>query len=75
MADPKRVHVLPTDDGWETRKEGAERASSRHETKAEAVDRGRELAEAAKGQLLVHGKSGKIQEERTYRKDPPETPG
>lgn len=36
MADKKNIHTVPTDDGWVNRREGAKRASSTHDTKAEA---------------------------------------
>jgi hypothetical protein len=70
MADKRRVHVTPKGDNWAVQREGAKKASGVHDTKKEAVDQGRNLAKQDKGQLLIHGKDGKIQEERTYRKDP-----
>ena len=36
MVDKKNIHTVPTDDGWANRREGAKRASSTHDTKAEA---------------------------------------
>jgi hypothetical protein len=45
-------------------------ASGRFDTKKEAVERSRELANKQKGRLVVHKQDGTIQEERTYRKDP-----
>lgn len=70
MADRRRVHVTHDTSGWKVAREGAARASARCDTKAEAVQRGRDLAKGDAGQLLIHGKNGRIQEERTYRNDP-----
>lgn len=70
MAHRRRVHVTHDSGGWKVAREGAERASARCGTKAEAVQRGRDLARRDAGQLLIHGKDGRIQEERTYRNDP-----
>lgn len=42
MADKKNIHTVPvpvpvpTEDGWANRREGGQRASSTHDTKAEA---------------------------------------
>jgi uncharacterized protein YjbJ (UPF0337 family) len=57
------------DGGWKVQAEGADRASSVHRTKAEAVAAGKELARRqAPSQLLVYKKDGlEVQEEQTYR--------
>jgi hypothetical protein len=54
--------------GWKVY-EGADRASSVHRTRAEAVAAGKELARRqAPSQLLVYKKDGlEVQEEQTYR--------
>jgi len=70
MADKKRIHVTPKGDDWAVQREGGKKASGVHDRKKEAIEQGRNLAKQDKGQLLIHGKDGKIQEERTYRKDP-----
>lgn len=64
------------DDSWKVKKEGSERASSAHGTKAEAsqtaFERGRKTPNS---QVKVHGMDGKIQEERTYGNNPEKYPG
>jgi len=72
MASRKTYHVTPNQDGgWNVKGQGASRASSTHDTKADAVDRGRELAKSQPlGQLVIHKQDGTIQTEYTYRKDP-----
>lgn len=68
----KVYHVTPAGDGdWKVKREGASRADSVHEGKADAVDRAKDLAkEASLGQIIIHGQDGKIKTEHTYGKDP-----
>lgn len=71
MRDERRIHVTKHDDGWKVKREGAERAIEVTDTKASAIERGREIAGKEGGQLIIHKeKRNEIQEERTYRKDP-----
>lgn len=59
--------VVARDDDWAVMKEGADRATSVHETKREAVERGRELAKGqAPSQLVVYKQDGEVQETLTY---------
>jgi len=60
-------HVTPSEKGWIVKKEGAQRASSVHTTKAEAVKISRALARTKpNGTLVIHGKDGTIQSKDTY---------
>jgi hypothetical protein len=65
-------HVTPAPGGdWQVKREGAERADSVHEDKSDAVARARELGRASNyGQVIVHGRDGKIQTEHTFGGDP-----
>jgi len=56
------------DGGWQVQAEGASRATSVHQTKAEAVAAGKKLARSkSPSQLLVYKQDGfEVQEERTY---------
>lgn len=56
----KNQHVVPYGDKWAVKSEGSRRVTSVFETKREAIDAGRELAERYGQELLVHGKSGQI---------------
>jgi len=64
--------VTPRTDGdWNVREENASRASSNHDTKADAIARAKELANKhALGQVIIHKQDGTIQTEHTYGKDP-----
>lgn len=67
----KSYHVTPHPEGnWQVKAEKAKRASSKHSTKQEAVQTARERAKKQSSQVYIHGENGRIQEERTYGKDP-----
>jgi hypothetical protein len=69
----KVYHVVPNPSrrgGWRVEGENSQRASSWHDTKEQAVERGRELAHNRKGQLKVHMGGGEFETEYTYGKDP-----
>jgi hypothetical protein len=60
MADKKNIHTVPTEDGWANRREGGKRASSTHNTKAEAQAAGRAAAKKDGVEHLIHKKDGTI---------------
>jgi uncharacterized protein YdaT len=66
----KRVHVVPHQDGWAVKREGAERASSVHSTQKEALEAGRPIAEREKTELVTHGTNGKIRDSDSFGSDP-----
>jgi hypothetical protein len=49
---------------------GGGRASSVHDTQAEAIARGRELARNRQSELLIHGRDGRIRERDSHGRDP-----
>lgn len=63
-------HVVPHQDGWAVRREGSDRASSVHDTKQEALQNGRGLAQGARVELVIHGQDGQIQNSNSFGKDP-----
>lgn len=72
MAKRKTYHVTADgDSGWRVQAAGGSRTSSTHDTKSEAVQSAKNLAKSqALGQVVIHGKDGRIQTEHTYGKDP-----
>lgn len=69
----RQVYHVTSDsgDGWKIKKEGASRASGRFNNKADAIERGKELAKSgAEGQIIIHKKDGKFQTAHTYNNDP-----
>jgi hypothetical protein len=67
-----KYRITPAGDGdWKVKRDGASRADSIHPNKSDAVERGKDLANSGgPGQLVIHGRDGKIQTEYTYKKDP-----
>lgn len=63
-------HVVPHDDGWAVKPEGADRASSVHTTQAEAIERAREIARNQGVELFIHGRDGRIRERDSFGNDP-----
>lgn len=63
-------HVVPHDGKWAVRAEGAERATSVHDTQREAIDAAREIARRQGTELLIHGEDGKIRARDSYGHDP-----
>jgi hypothetical protein len=79
MADRGWVHTVYRDGKWVNEIEGAQRASSSHPTKDQAVQRGRELAKNKKTEHVIHNKDGKIPKggggRQTYGPDSRKTKG
>ena len=67
------VHVVPSGDGWALEVDGDERET--FDTQEEAIERGREVAEAEEGELVVHGEDGQIRDKTSHGNDPREVPG
>jgi Uncharacterized protein conserved in bacteria (DUF2188) len=56
------VHVAPRGENWAVEREGADRASSLHDTQAAAEKAGRATARDEKTEFLLHGRDGAIRE-------------
>lgn len=67
MSTVNNRHVVPNPDGgWDVRAPGASRASTHHDTQAEAIDRGREIVHnAGGGELRIHDRQGRIRDTDT----------
>jgi len=66
----KDIHVVPREDGWAVRREGAQRDSSHHDRKSEAMDAARDTARRERVEVVEHGKDGRIQDSDSYGSDP-----
>jgi len=66
----KNQYVVPHPDGWAVKPEGGERASSVHDTQAEAIERARDIARNQGSELLIHGRDGRIRERDSHGNDP-----
>jgi hypothetical protein len=70
MSDKKDIHVVPRDGGWATRREGADRVGSTHDTQAEAIEAARERAIQDRVEVVIHGRNGRIRDSDSYGNDP-----
>jgi hypothetical protein len=71
MTKNKGVHITPRDDGrWNVIRDNAERASSVHDTQADAASAGRETARRESAELYIHGRDGQIRDRDSYGNDP-----
>jgi hypothetical protein len=60
--------VTPHPDGWSVEKPGASRASSVHDTQAEAIDAARRnLENTGGGELAIKGRDGAVRDQDTVR--------
>ena len=64
------VHVVPHDDGWAVRRQGASRVSSTHRTQAQAESAGRNTAKREEVEFYLHGANGQIRQRDSYGHDP-----
>lgn len=68
---PKSHHVVPHHGGgWDVKKGGASRASSHHETKAEAIAAGRAVSITQHTELRIHNRNGQIASSDSHGYDP-----
>ena len=66
----RQVFVSPDDANWKVQVVGNARASAILDTKAEAVERGREIAKNQHAELLVQNLDGTIGWRNSYGNDP-----
>lgn len=67
----KGIHVVPSEaGGWAVKTEGSTRARSTHDTQKDAINAGRQAAQKAKTELLIHGRDGRIRDRDSYGNDP-----
>ncbi|AUW57880.1 hypothetical protein C1T17_06950 [Sphingobium sp. SCG-1] len=66
----RRIHVVPHDSGWATRREGASRVGSTHGTQAQATEAARNTAIRERGEVVIHRPDGRIRDAASYGNDP-----
>jgi hypothetical protein len=67
MAAPS-VHVVPVGDQWSVEEGG--KSISTHATQEEAEQFARDEAIRARGELVVHGRNGRIRRKDSFGNDP-----
>jgi hypothetical protein len=71
MPQKRSVAVEPRPYGrWAVQTDGNERATSLHETKADAIARSREVAKQRHGELVIRNKDGTIAQRDSYVREP-----
>ena len=76
MADDRDYWTQKRPDGkWETKKEGASRASAVFDTQKEAWGRSKDLARERGGEAYLKGENGRIRDRNTYGHDPRKSKG
>ncbi len=71
MPDNSNFWTQQREDGkWESKREGAERASKVTDTQAEAWQYSKDHAREEKGEAFLKGCDNRIRERNTYGKDP-----
>lgn len=63
-------HVVPRGDGWAVQREHSDRASSLHNTQAEAAEAGRRIAQREHSELFIHRPNGQIRDRDSFGNDP-----
>ncbi len=63
-------HVVRRQDGWAVLGEKNNRDTSHHQTQAEAIEAARDIARNQGGEVVIHGRDGKIRDKDSYGNDP-----
>jgi uncharacterized protein (TIGR02271 family) len=66
MVNRSSVHVEPRENGWAVVREGSKRATSLHQTQAEAAKEGRDIARREETEFFLHAQDGRVREHRSY---------
>ncbi len=64
-----RVHVVPTEGGWQVRREGADHATGFYGTLAEATEAAQFVLRRSGGEARVQGRDGRIRESMTLGRE------
>lgn len=68
---PPTHHVVPNSGGgWDVKRGGSDRASGHYDTKAEAIDRGREISRNQNTEFRIHNSDGRIARSDSHGRDP-----
>ena len=69
MSNINQYHVSQNIGGdWKVTQEG--RTLSTHATQEQAIEYARSYAQFTKGEVVIHGRNGKIREKNSYGNDP-----
>ncbi|MHC5055290.1 MAG: DUF2188 domain-containing protein [Planctomycetota bacterium] len=57
---PRSKHVVPTSGGWAVKEIGRPKPLSTHRTKRNAISRAWSVARAARADVVIHGRDGRV---------------
>lgn len=66
----KNQHVVRKGDVWGVKGENNQKASSLHNTQAQAIKAAIKIAKNEKSEVIIHGMDGKIRDKDSYGNDP-----
>lgn len=66
----KNQHVVPRDGEWAVQGAGNSRATSKHNTQADAIDAAKQIAQNQASEVVVHRRDGQIRSKDSYGNDP-----
>jgi len=66
----KNQHVVPRDGKWAVRGEGNSRDTSVFQTQGKAINVATTIAKHQHGEVVIHGRDGKIRDKDSYGNDP-----
>ncbi|MXX57047.1 MAG: DUF2188 domain-containing protein [Gemmatimonadales bacterium] len=75
MTRKRNQHVVPGKNGWAVKASGSPKATKVFDTQREAIAWGIATARNQRSELLIHGRAGRIRENRSYGRDPHPPPG
>ena len=61
---------MPNGDIWQIKSEHSKKATKNFLTQKDAISYAREIARKQQGELVIHGRDGKIRDKDSYGKDP-----
>ncbi|TAK05677.1 DUF2188 domain-containing protein [Patescibacteria group bacterium] len=61
-------HIVQREEGWAVRREKAGRDTAVLDTQAEAIKEAKRIADNQGGEVLIHGRDGKIRNKDTHSK-------
>lgn len=66
----KNQHVVKRDDGWAVKGEGNSRDTAVSPTQGRAIRIAISIAKHQHGEVVIHGRDGRIRDKDSYGKDP-----
>lgn len=70
ISKKRDIHVVPHENGWATKKEGAQRAGIVADTQKEVIELARDQARREHVEVIIHRKDGSIRDSDSYGNDP-----